>query len=724
MILFAISFILVFFTAYLITSILAKGNYLKGFIYINLVAFGQIVVIAEILSTFYKIHPLPFLILNFIFAITASLIWLKSGKPILKPNLKPFFKKFYNAYKLDHSLFVLGICWLFFIFTAILLIVLMPVTSGDAQAYHVLRSVDWIINQSLAHYETADIRCISFPINSEILYMWILLFTKKQLCLGIFSFVGYLIFLVSTYGIFKHIGYSLRRTFWTLLIVSSFASVIAMASSTETDLIVAGLLTASVYLFISAVKNKSDNINLFMSSLAYALAIGVKTPAIIAIPAIGSLYIIISFKFKDKFSLLKFLGFGIINFIIFSSYNYILNFIDFGNFMNSTGEIFVHKNHLGIKGLLATFLKHLFLLVDFSGINVPLNFDQTLFNLENSILKLLNLNLVPSGIHSGNYFSNTTLIEPNIGCGILSFLLILPCWIISLILPIFKKHHFVKIQGLFALIFLINLLVLSSVIVFMTYNTRFITAYILISAPMLVFSYIKSNKNLIKLIYILVAIFSFIYISTHLWTRPLLKISKLISIINLKNYRSVANCVIYEKRFIDRIDTEWCSINELIEKNFNSKNNKILYLPNQGDKILSTKMKKLLGYKYDFVNMEHIKNIDIDKYDIVIISYNGQLFTYFDKYTPEKIDYYYKQITEEKSEYRPLDKNTEVACYYADSVNVIRKELGNENSIPVTRVCNFTNNFYENHPFKIAYRTKEYYILLNKNKFSEYKNKN
>ena len=135
-------------------------------------------------------------------------------------------------------------------------------------------------------------------------------------------------------------------------------------------------------------------------------------------------------------------------------------------------------------------------------------------------------------------------------------------------------------------------------------------------------------------------------------------------------------------------------------------------------------MKKLLGYKYDFVNMEHIKNIDIDKYDIVIISYNGQLFTYFDKYTPEKIDYYYKQITEEKSEYRPLDKNTEVACYYADSVNVIRKELGNENSIPVTRVCNFTNNFYENHPFKIAYRTKEYYILLNKNKFSEYKNKN
>ena len=300
MITFAISFILVFLTAYFITSILAKDDLLKGFIYINLIAFGQIVVISEILSTFYKIQPLPFLVLNFVFAITACLIWLKLGKPILKSNIKPFFKKLFNACKLDKSLFILSACWVFFIFTAIILIILLPPTSSDAYGYHVVRSVDWVINQSLAHYETADIRCVSFPINSEILYMWILLFTKKQLCLGIFSFVGYLMFLVSSYGIFKHIGYSLRRTLWTLLIVSSFASVIVMVSGTETDLIIAGLITASVYLFISAVKNKSDNIILFMSSLAYALAIGVKTPAIIAIPAIGLLYIIISFKFKSN----------------------------------------------------------------------------------------------------------------------------------------------------------------------------------------------------------------------------------------------------------------------------------------------------------------------------------------------------------------------------------------------------------------------------------------
>ena len=132
-----------------------------------------------------------------------------------------------------------------------------------------------------------------------------ILFTKKQLCLGIFSFLGFIGAIVSGFQIFKFIGFSFRRTLWTYFIVSSFASVIVMISGTETDLLVAGLITTSIYLFIDGLKNK-NNSSLYMSSLSYALAIGVKTPAILCMPAIGLFYLILSFKFKDKFAISKF----------------------------------------------------------------------------------------------------------------------------------------------------------------------------------------------------------------------------------------------------------------------------------------------------------------------------------------------------------------------------------------------------------------------------------
>ena len=140
-----------------------------------------------------------------------------------------------------------------------------------------------MINASLNHYETADIRNLTFPINSEILYMWVILFTKKQLFLGAFSFVGYILSLIGGFQIFKFIGLSFRKTLWSFFILSSFASVIVIVSGTETDLIVAGLVISSIYLFIEGLKYKSDS-SIFMSALAYSLAIGVKTPAILCVP--------------------------------------------------------------------------------------------------------------------------------------------------------------------------------------------------------------------------------------------------------------------------------------------------------------------------------------------------------------------------------------------------------------------------------------------------------
>lgn len=716
MILFTISFILVFVSSYFLTSILTKES-AKGFIYTLLIAFAQIVVTTETLSLFQQIKPVPFLLINILFLISSLLIWLKRNRPTYKIDIKNFLQKFFNAAKLDKSLFVLTAGWIFFIIISLILIIALPTSSADAFDYHVVRCYDWVMNHSLAHFETADIRINAFPINSEILYLWILLFTKKQLFLGSFAFVGYLLFLINTYHIFKFIGYSMRRTLWTLFIMSSFASVVVMVSGTETDLIIAGLITTSIYLFTDAIRNKSDNTTLFMASLAYALAIGTKTPAIICIPAIACLFVYLSYKHKDFKTLLKFIGFGVINFVIFSSYNFIFNFIDYGHIMGTKGCVLTHKNLWGIKGFCANLIKHLFLMIDFSGLKLFGPVTDKLITIERTVLRTLHLSNIPCGIFCGTFYFNMTFIEPGMGCGILSFLLLIPCWIISLFAPLFNKNRIVKIQWIAAMMFTINLITLSSLIVFMTFNTRFLTSFILISAPMLACSYIKSNKNPLKILYILIALFYFIVASTNLFGRPFFRLAySLMQTKSLKQVRSSISCLKYDKR--DPHLEEWCNINALLDSKFNDKKYKILFLPKFSENIIYAKIKQMQGYDYNFINAEHIKDINIDDYDVIVMCIGAQPVTSFDKYSPEKVDYY---LTANKNgqilEYYPLDKNAEVACYYSGINGVISKQMHTENEIPTTKVCSFTTNFFKNHPFEYKYRTDKYYFILNKNTF-------
>ena len=59
--------------------------------------------------------------------------------------------------------------------------------------------------------------------------------------------------------------------------------------------------------------------------------------------------------------------FLIINFAIFSSYNYVLNYIDYGNALGSESARAVHGFRGGIKAFVGNFIRYIFMLFDFSG---------------------------------------------------------------------------------------------------------------------------------------------------------------------------------------------------------------------------------------------------------------------------------------------------------------------------------------------------------------------
>jgi len=665
MLLFIISFLLIFISSYFLTSILEPKKSILGLIYLVLIAFAQIVLTFEVLSLFTAINQIWVLILNVLCFTPSMYFWQKKSKPCWSLDCGNFRNRVINSFKLDKSLMWLYVGFCAFLIVTFVLCLVLPITNSDAQAYHVARSVFWVLQGSLNHFDVADIRNLCLPINSEILYSWVLLFIKKDALLGFFSFAGYFLSIISIYNILGLLGYSTRKKLWVIFIISSFSSVIVQVSSTETDIIIAGLILSSIFLFWYAIKH-DKKIPVFMSSLAYALAIGTKTTSLIALPGVGLFLLALCFYFKKYKPLALFLGFGIINFLIFSAYNYILNYIQFSNFMGSTSFMVVSKNYYGIKGLISNFIKYIFMFFDFTGFRWSDYIGPNLTILRDSILKFLHLGYIQDGLYTTPYVVNRLLLEPIMGAGILGFLVYLPCVIRAILNPLFKskskKSWFLFV---FAVLFIVNMLILSYLLAYMSFSVRFVMSFMLISSPILVYSYL-SKKNILKYIIIAFSLFYLMGVSTHLWARPFVKIVRtLIEHPSLTYLREVAQCKTYEK--IPQYSSGACPLRHRLQKSF-PKDTKILAFLSTSDNIYLLKSLELDGFKIDFRTMEDVKKIDFSKYNIIISTNKGQSATFVKDYEQRKNDY---KIIKKKifiTKYNP------VPCIYVQNPNILNSK--------------------------------------------------
>lgn len=691
MILFAISFFLIFTSSYLITSIISPKKSILGFLYLFLIAFAQLVLTFEVLSLFTAIKEFWVLTANVLFLAGSIFAWNKYSRPLWRLDYKDFKHRVNNSLKLDKTLTVLYIGFMIFILTSLFLCLITPITNADAQGYHVARSLFWVLQGSLSHFDTSDIRNLCLPINSEILYAWILLFAKTDVFLGFFSFVGYLLSIVSVYNILRLMGYCTRKKLWVIFILSSLPSVLVQVSGTETDIIIAGLVTTSIFLFWYALKN-NKMIPIFMSSLAYALAVGTKTPSIMAIPGVGLFLLALCIHYKKYRPLGLFLGFGIINFLIFSSYNYILNFLQFSNFMGSESFIVVSKNYYGIKGMLANFIKYIFMFFDFTGFKWSDHLNPYIVHSRNIILAYFRLNTVKDGLYTMPYMANRMLLEPLMGAGLLGFLIYLPCTFWALIKPLwsFKSLKTRYLFG-FALLFVINIMVLSYSLAYMSFSVRFVMFLIVLSSPVLVYSY-WSNRNPLKYIIILFALFYLACVSTHLWPRPLYAIGNILRTTHsISEVRERAHCKDYYKdpQFTNPV----CVLRNKIKKDFTNKN-RILAFMNTADNIFTLKIMEFQGYKIDFRTMEDADKINFNDYNIMISTNKGQSSTYIKDYEKRKNE---SKIVNGRV---ILTKKTLTPCVYVQNNKLITIK-GEEDSYPYQVRCGLSSDFLKLHHLKM-----------------------
>lgn len=697
LVLFIISFLLVISSSYLITSMLSKKNDPCGLFYFPITIFSQVVLTFEILSLFKAISIAGVLFFNILIASITYHIWNKKNKPLWffeKNIIKRLFKKIINSFKLDKTLIVLGICYAVFIFSALFLAIIMPVTSGDGKVYHVARSFFYVIQGSLNHFTINDIRALCMPINSEILYSWIILFFKKDVLLALYSFFGYVYTIIALFNIMGFLKFSYRRRLWIIFILSSFSSVIVQASSTETDIIITALVSSSIYLFWSGLKNNTK-IPVVIASLSYALAIGTKTPSIIMIPAVGFFMLTLCFYYKKYRPLGLFLGCGVLNFIIFSSYNYILNLIHFGNITGPETFMIVSKNYDGIKGACANFIKYIFMFFDFTGFKWPDYIMDDLLKIKDSTLAFFGLANMKDGLYTVDKYFQRSLIEQLMGAGILGFAAFLPCWIFSLTSCGFSKNRTRKLLFLYAVVMLINLISISYLLSYMSYSVRFLMSFMVLSAPILAFTYF-SNKNPLKYIIIYFSIYYLAFVSTHIWVRPFVRIVKYLKTNpSIQMVRQIGVCGDFYTLETNKVD---CKIRRNIEEY--SKDVKILLLPESAINYVGYGKLILKGYKIDIGEPEMLSFMDKDfnEYDLIISPEARQRSTIIKDYENRKNDFVVDSINRVAK--RLIERPYDCIYEYNERISVFDEK--GELRKPLAVVCNITPKYLKTKNFRVS----------------------
>jgi len=451
-------------------------------------------------------------------------------------------------------------------------------------------------------------------------------FLKRDFALGIFSYYSFSLTLVGLWGIFSLLGEDKKKRFWAIFMFSSLAGVISQIASTQTDLMVGALIISSIYLFLSAEKN-SDKTLIFFSSLAYALAMGVKTPAGVIFPAVLIFFLL----FKNKKNVLWFMAFTALNFLVFSSYNYILNFLDFSNPLGSPTALVTHKFWGGIQAFLANLIRYAYLFIDFSGFKWELYIFDELNISKEALFSLLNIDPQIGVIIKEDTTPNVNLSEQIMGFGVLGFLVFIPCVLIS-ILNIRKN----RALAAFGILFLLCTLCLALTVGFMPYNIRFFTTFIAISSPVLVYSYF-GGKNLYKII---VAVFAMYYmglVATHLAQRPFFKILNTYKNNSYENFREKIYC--QNAKFLDG-KSDVCYLIDYFKPLSKSNPMEVGFFANSGfDMLYFKEFLESNGHKLTVLLAEEFDNYDLSKYHIIITPNVCQITNNI-KYFPQKLSEY------------------------------------------------------------------------------------
>lgn len=527
MLFFLFSLLALIFSSYFITSLFKDDKPSVNRLYFILVLISLVIISFQGLSLFRMITATNVQLLNFIFFIGAAMLWLKFNRPKLYLFDKNTLQSIFESMKEDKALFLLVLGLIFSSVVTLYVAFSVRTNIDDDLAYHLPRIYQWMQNQSLAHFQTNEVRHVQFPVNSELLYMWSIIQLKSDILIKLVNYASYIVSLFVLYAFLGLVNATVKQKLWAICMLGSLPLFIIEASSLQTNLPVGTVAFIAVYLlFYGVLTNKKTP--LVFSALSTAIGFGIKTTMFFLMPSITLAFVLIAYKKKQKDfykPLLIYASAFLVSFVFVSLSSYVMNYFDFGNPMGFEPFVSVHR-HTSFKIFCADLIRYLTSMIDFTGMKQAQILSPYIIYVKDKLIDFINVPFNQSVMFSADVYKiNTVVHEQRSLFGVLGFLVLIPYSIRSIWQLLLKKNTEFFAINLCGMTFVFYLLMLCASMKYNIDMNRYLLAAAIVSSPVFVFTYFEKLKPA-KIFLVLIMMFNFLFVSTNVVSRPFFEIIK------------------------------------------------------------------------------------------------------------------------------------------------------------------------------------------------------
>lgn len=273
-----------------------------------------------------------------VLALLAGLAWLRRGRPRvprLINRVRPLELGSMGIVCAGIAVVVLAV--------QLYLIAVVAPSNWDSMAYHLSRAAYWLQYQSVGHYSGATLRQTGSAPNAEILVAWVMLLPGSDRWVEITQWLSLAGIMAAVFSGARLLGFAAGAGMFAATVLLLLPQPLLQSTTTQNDLVVAFFVAAAVLFLVRGVRDHHLG-DLTIAGLALGLAVGTKTTALFALPALG-LAALASWRAwrPPRGLLVRGAAVMVAGTVALGSFNYVLNTIDtgdpFGQLSRSVSEV-------------------------------------------------------------------------------------------------------------------------------------------------------------------------------------------------------------------------------------------------------------------------------------------------------------------------------------------------------------------------------------------------
>lgn len=239
-----------------------------------LLAWTEIVTLAELLSFGDAVDRRSFLAAQAILTVAAAATWLAANRPL--PPWPQVERQALARHKVVVFLLAAAVAATAY---QLFIVLATPPNNWDSMVYHLPRAAAWYQRGAVEYYPAHNPIENAYPGNAEIGILYTFVFLGRDAVAAAIQLLAEVSLVVSIYGTARRLGGARGAAAFAALLFPTLSEVALQSVTTQNDLVVASFVAAAAYFLVGR-----GHAELLPAGLAIGLAVGTKLTALFALP--------------------------------------------------------------------------------------------------------------------------------------------------------------------------------------------------------------------------------------------------------------------------------------------------------------------------------------------------------------------------------------------------------------------------------------------------------